>query len=381
MLKTYILRPFTLVTVTCVIAIVVVIYAFTASSRPRLNLQNTTVVSLMGLDQVVSVNGTVTAAQNVDLSFERGGTVTSLVGDVGTPVGKGQVIARVESSGLDAELVQAQAALSGENIKLQNLQSSATSSNEAGSSIQTTITNSRQSLLVQLSTSYSAADGALSTYVDNLFSNARTNPSFGVTINQNGSVYDITAPASTLLKIDAERQSLTMLMSSWSSLAASATASGNDQDISAAITASQSALQTATALLTDISAVFTDYSPIDAASQALYAGYKTNILLAETAINTNVSALKSSEEAYAQASASASPYSISLEQVAVTTAQSQVAGIEAQIEQGVLRSPIDGVITEENIKLGEVAGANTPAVSVMSDGLLQIDAYVFRSRH
>jgi HlyD family secretion protein len=367
-----IFNPAVIVGISIIIAAGILTYGFVIYKKPV--LQNTVQAKNMNITEDVSANGTVVAATTVSLSFQRGGQVTSLIGDVGTPVSKGQTIATVSSGSLQAQLSVAEAALESEQIKLTNLQ---TPNSDASSSIQVSIENARQSVIVGLSEGAISLDSTLAANVDPLFANPRTNPNFGTTITQNGTTYSITAPSYDLeTKINSERVALNSDMTTLTNLISQASASQSDADISAAETEAETTLGATEVMLADINTALSSYVAIDSTSQAIYTGYKQGIAVAIGTINTALSAIRTSLLTIASSQTSVSNYDISLEESNVTSAEAQVQSIQEQISEGVLTSPINGVITEEDIKLGEDAGANTPVITVMSNGKFQIDAYV-----
>lgn len=59
----------------------------------------------------------------------------------------------------------------------------------------------------------------------------------------------------------------------------------------------------------------------------------------------------------------------------VESAQANLENIQTQLAKTVLNAPTDGVITKQDIRLGETVSSNTPVVSMMSEGY-EIDANV-----
>mgnify|MGYP000078231634 CR=1 FL=1 len=56
--------------------------------------------------------------------------------------------------------------------------------------------------------------------------------------------------------------------------------------------------------------------------------------------------------------------------------RAQVALVQAQIDQTVIRAPIAGIVTKQNAKIGEIAAANNPITSVISQGAFEIESNV-----
>src|SRR4051794_7826398 len=67
--------------------------------------------------QTVDATGTIAAAQEADLSFQVGGQVTAIPVSVGQQVGKGQVLATIDSASLPGQVAQAKATLAQNKAK------------------------------------------------------------------------------------------------------------------------------------------------------------------------------------------------------------------------------------------------------------------------
>jgi HlyD family secretion protein len=67
---------------------------------------------------------------------------------------------------------------------------------------------------------------------------------------------------------------------------------------------------------------------------------------------------------------------ISAQEAAVKQAAAKAQGIRAQISKTVLRSPITGVVTKQDAKIGEIAAAGAVLVSVISQNKLEVEAKI-----
>ncbi len=331
-------------------------------------------VSRMNLSEEVTSSGKVKAAEEISLSFDRAGRVTSLVGDVGTSVTKGQAIATVSGEDLQAQLLQAQAALEREQIKLAKLSSGDTSSdNSSSSDVQTTISNNRTNVADKVTDGYTKLDSALGTYIDKFFSNARTYPNFGITATQSGGTYSLLASAEMTAKVNAERSELSTLVAKWDAMNKNLT---TDASVAQSVDFGETTLVKAQTFLADIATIVNANSPVDATGQTLYAGYRSDVNSARTLVDSALSNLRTATQGYASAQSTVSPYELDLQKSAVKNAQAQVDVMNAQINKGVIYAPISGVITDENIKVGEVASLGTPVIKIMSQGKFEIETYV-----
>ncbi|HVS79620.1 MAG TPA: biotin/lipoyl-binding protein, partial [Candidatus Paceibacterota bacterium] len=319
------------------------------------------------LTETISTEGKVTAAQNVSLSFERSGKVSYVGANVGATVKAGDVIASLDASDLNAELRQAQSALQTARLKLQSLQGAG--SGAMGSDVGVSISNSLSNLKDKIVDSYVKADSAMGTYVDQLFSNPQSDtPDFGITISSGSTRYSIKGTASEELNINSEKRQIDAELAAWQSANASL---ADETAIMNADAKGKAALESYREFLADLAAVVNSYVPSDTSAATVYGTYQTGVAAARASVDTAISNLTSAEEQYNSSKAGASPYQISLQQAAVASAEAQVDGIQAEIAKTTLRSPLDGLITTQDAKVGEVVSPGTVVASVISNGNFQ----------
>jgi multidrug resistance efflux pump len=174
-------------------------------------------------------------------------------------------------------------------------------------------------------------------------------------------------------RLTAERAQIATLMTTWSSLNQDLS---TDAEISASEAAGEQAMTATQNFLTDLSNVFAGLTSQDQNYQTVYSSFKTAIAASRSSVDTALSNLSAAEQTSASATATVSPYDVQLQQAAVTAAQAQVDAVDATIGQSTIKAPFTGVITVQNAKVGEIASPNAPVVEMISNGLLQIDAYV-----
>jgi multidrug efflux pump subunit AcrA (membrane-fusion protein) len=96
----------------CLIVVVAAITAVGSSSAESAASQRTATVGRGVVQSTVSGNGSLEAAQQVELDFGTSGEVTEIDVEAGQKVGKGDVLARIDSSSARASLASAEAQLS-----------------------------------------------------------------------------------------------------------------------------------------------------------------------------------------------------------------------------------------------------------------------------
>jgi RND family efflux transporter MFP subunit len=118
--------------------------------------------------------------------------------------------------------------------------------------------------------------------------------------------------------------------------------------------------------------------------------YNTEVAGAITEINTATGAITTIEQniaseqatiAQAQAQlsvtlAGSTTEAIAAQQAQVEQAQANVQSIRVSIANASLSSPISGVITVQNAKVGQIAGAGQTMVSIISANNFEVDTYV-----
>lgn len=330
----------------------------------------TTTATTTTVVESVTATGKVQAAQEIDLSFEHAGKITSVRGTVGDKVRAGEVLMTLDASDLQAQLVQAKASLDRETIKLAKLQDG------TGSDVQTGVNNGRQNMIDKLTDSFQRTDSAVGVYVDEFFQNPKTDPDFKVSVVQNGTMYNLSADNAMTEKLDLERSAIEVQIAAWRSANADLS---TDADIEVAANAGEKAMTSVQTLLEDIAGVVNNYNPTTSDAQTFFAKYKNDIATARTAINTALSNLRAARQTYNSSQATVSPYEIELQKASVDSAQGQVAGINAQIAKTYITSPINGTISSQNAKVGQIASVGTTVAGIISDSTYEIEMQVSES--
>jgi len=296
------------------------------------------------LIQKVSVTGTVKPSTNVDLAFERGGKVASVNVSVGNRVKSGQVLVTLVNDDLQAQLNQAEAKL--EELKKGSRPEEIDIQKEK-------VKTAKDSLLDAIDDAYTKSDDAIRNKTDKLFSNPSTFPQINIPIK------DIVLKS----QIESERLFLEPVLNNWKdNLTDYNLAKDNLNKIKDFL----DKLATAVNALTESATL----------SQTTIDGYKTEISTCRTNINTAIMNLNSAINNLNLQEKQLELYEAGtiLEQI-----KAQEAGVEeikANISKTIMVSPINGIITKNEAKVGEIVPANTPIISIISDSKLQIEAYV-----
>ncbi|MDE2001418.1 MAG: efflux RND transporter periplasmic adaptor subunit [Patescibacteria group bacterium] len=344
-----------------------------------------TAVKRAAIVQEVLASGNVESPTTSDLHFKSSGKLTALNVVVGQQVAKGAILAKQDTSILDAELAQAQAATAAAQANLKKLQVGATSETIAVSQSKLdvadqTLQNAYASVPNALADAYAKANDAVVNQLASFFVNAQTaNPqlTFSVGASDDPNLKD---------RIVAERLSVTAELAAWKNENAALNAS----DTAALETSLQKAeahLTAVRALLTDAVAAVAANIDLSAANATTYRASAstglaetntafTNIQTLAQGIDSDKAAVAAAQAALNLTVASSTPEDISAQEAAVTQAQANADSISAQIRDLEIIAPFDGTITDTNRSVGEVVTASDVIVSLIPHTPLDIKVNV-----
>lgn len=321
------------------------------------------------IQQEVDASGPVQGAQTTDLSFQISGQVAAIPAVVGEHVAAGQTLVTLEGGSQAAALAGAQAALQEAQANLAAL--NAGTRPEQLTIDQSAVTDDQAALIDAIRSGYVAADTAVHSDADQLFTNPR-NASAALTV---------IVPDSILAdQVVQERIALEPVLASWSTDAMNTQGSSAD-----AAEATQDLTQVNT-FLDDLAAALTMVQPSASVSasalsayEASIAGARTGIAGALTALTGSESALTGAQGSLALAQAGATPQAIAAGQAQVAAAQAQVAAAQVTSGETVLVAPINGVITAQNANPGESVSPGVPLVSMEGDSAFEAKVPVSES--
>lgn len=301
------------------------------------------VVKKGAITQEVSVTGNVKPITSVDLAFETGGKISEILAHVGNFVGAGQIIARQDDSQLSSQLDKARADLTTQQAELdkQNI----------------VLTNAYSSVINVLNDSYTKADDAVRNQVDAMFTNGETdNPQLNFTSNDSQAITDSRNG----------RLASRAVLTDWNSEINSLDATSQDA-LYQALVKSQKNLSTIRNFLVSTMDALNQANGLSSSTSNTY---KTDITTARDAINTAQTNVTNQIQTINSQKAT-----VISDEASVKSYQAGIRNIESQIAQKVLRSPINGIITKQDAKTGEIAVANTALVSILSS-IYEIEAFI-----
>lgn len=383
------------------------------------------------LEQIVSVVGTVDVVERVKLSARRSGPVVAIAKKVGGHVRFGESIVEMKSSDerlslqqADTQLKKAQAdlqlRLAGESKESLDTLLATTQQRAAElqktkddldatrrdeqivvrtqqqlvADAQTNVKLAAQSGFTSASTALNDADGILGidartsndAFEDNLA--VKDSDALVSATNLYGTTKTLRADANTALataSVEQQASAVRALLDSTTALLASVSrvleTSVTDDSFSPTTLSGKQ-----TTIATDRTAVNAAQSSLETKLQAFH----STTLTQESSVHATRSAVVAKENAIAVATAAygsakateqakrVAPRAVDIASLQALVAQYQVQISQAQqaVEDTIVRAPVDGVISDIPVKIGEVVAANQAVAEVLGNGRLEITANI-----
>ena len=321
------------------------------------------------VSQTVSVTGKVKSAQDVKLSFEKGGRVATVYRVVGDRVEIGTLLVSLENADISAQLAQARATAKAQSAKLAELKNGARPEDILVSEVD--VENSTNDVINDIKSGFVSADDAIRNKVDQFISNPRS-----ASPQLNFTVYN------SQLKNDIEggRQAMESTLASWNISIASL---DRTDDVLTYAEDAKNALRFVGKYLDNVSLAVNALSGNSSMSQTTVDGYKaavlagrTNVTNALDSLASSVEKLRTAESKLALKKAGTVKEQIDAQEAEVEASEASVMNLQAQLAKTVIRSPIAGVVTKQEAKAGEIATAGNILVSVISDSKYEIEANI-----
>lgn len=341
-----------------------------------------TLVHAGPITETVESDGSVTAADSLDLSFQIGGRITYAGPAVGSHVTAGTTLASVSTADLMASLEAAKATLAIQQSKLASLKAGARPedvavSEAAVSAAQTSLDQANAGVLAAAQDAYIKSDDAIHNKVDQMFSNPRSDsPQFLLSLSDSQATLDI----------QSERLGIERLLANWQ--ASLAIASNSDTETTAKT--ARTNLATIGAYLDLVASGLTHAIPNAAYSTASIQTLEADVALARAAVSADSAALNTADTAEKGAAsalataqsqlalkkAPATAEDITAAEAQVAAAQAQVDAAAAQLAKALIKAPIDGTVTKNDAHTGETAAPGAAVITLNSDKKFRFESYV-----
>jgi RND family efflux transporter MFP subunit len=339
------------------------------------------------ITEVVSVTGNTTPIQSLDLSFPAGGTIAAVYKNAGDNVNAGAVLVQLDTSGLQAQLAQAQASVAAAQATLAGLQAGPTPqavqvSQSALATAQQSLANTYTSIPNAVTDAYAKANDAVQNQVAAFYNNPDSdNPQLSFSVN------DPSVSSNAGFERANVGQSLNAWQSDLDALSSGTAASLSTSTLTQALQDATTYLANVTTMLNTDAIAVVDETGLSSSDTVAYkndvASALTEVSGAASAVNTIQQNIASQQAAIAQAQAQlaqtlagSTTQAIAAQQAEVEQAQANVQSIDVQIANATLSSPINGVVTVQNAKVGELATAGEVMTSIISANNFEVDSYV-----
>jgi HlyD family secretion protein len=303
----------------------------------------------------VSVTGSISPLDKADLAFKKSGVLSVVNVKVGDHVNAGDVIASIDDASDLAALDSAQATLADMSRGL---------TSEELDVQKTTLENAKKDAVNAVHDAYVKAQGSLVNYTDNFFDNPQTvNPT--LTLRTDSSTIQNS--------INNQRVEISDILKKWST----GLSTVNTDNVGSFIVEVNSYLAKVKSFMTSLSNVVQALSTGNS-------GLTQNQIDADiTTMNTGLATFNSAIDAVTSAQTSlASAQSNYDLKLAGNSAQS-IAAQQAKVDQAKVAvsddsilSPLSGIVTKADPKVGEFVAAGQSGFSVQSDSGYKIEAYV-----
>ncbi len=286
----------------------------------------------------VSVTGNVKPAEEVALSFEKGGKVSGVYADVGKKVYAGDALVALDKSELQTQLAQAEADLKVQEVKVENAKAD--------------LEEAKKNIIDKIQDAYTKSDDAVRTKVDQFVVDPK---SISPQLKFNSSLE---------VEFDSGRKATEKLLVSWKESIDTLSISNYD---TSHLSSAKDNLNKIKSFLEKAAIVLNDVFQPDATTDA----WKTDVSAARANINTAITNITAAEEKL-----KTSQSNLSLEEVQIASNQATIENYKAQLAKTMIYSPISGVVTKEDIEVGEVVSAGQSIIYIISESKFEVEANV-----
>lgn len=341
------------------------------------------IAEIKDIEQIVGVTGRVNPASSIDLAFEKSGKIKRIYADVGSQVFAGQTIIELENGDAAASLAAAKASLKAAEAKLAELKAGARIEELAIAETKvknavSALDDAKKNLVDKIFDAYTKSDDAVRNKADQLFSNPKSSspqvnfPINGVSLENN---------------IELGRYAAETALTDWQGSLASLNIAVN---LSSYMTESGNNLEIIKNLLEKISLAVNALVAGPSLSQTIIDGWKGDISIARTNINTaignlsaanekfrnSLSALALSQNELALTKAGSTPEAISQQEASVEKEAADVAASLSALSKTIITSPVNGTVYKMDADAGEIVQASAVIAGVISNTKFKIEADV-----
>jgi len=297
------------------------------------------------------ISGKIVPAQDLNLAFEVVGKISKINVDTGDFVKEGDVIAELDSSEISSELSEVIANLEKERSRLSEVSGDSTNQNE--------LQNSAESLISTIEKTYVTSDDIIKNIVDKFFDNPNLrNPEFAGVLSN----------FSLRKEINDDRFEIGNFLLDWKNEIDILDATSVDiQDATKTI----SNLKKIEIFLAKISSEVDDYRPTSDINQEQIDSYISSISSSRNSISSLILEVNNIYDDFRSVNAE-----LPVLQASVDNASASVDKLSSRRSKYILTAPFDGIITEQDVEVGQVVSANENIISMISEESFEIEGFV-----
>lgn len=369
------------------ILIVIVTLAFIYFSKGATVVLEVASSSISNVIEKVSVTGKVVPDRKTDLSFEKGGTVSSRNFKVGDKVKTGDVIIALDSSDAKSSLSGAQASLEAEKAHLTELEKGLRPEEISVEysklkSAQTALNDSKVGLINALHDSNNKTITSVSNYFDTFFINPSTVvPRINIrtdSYNQANTINNSRILVSDKLKL-------------WKIDLDAIDTLDSESDLQKYINNAHEYLNTVKTMVGQLSVIVSSENTGNTGlSQSVIDTFNLNLNSGSSVLNTTINSLASAESIYNDANSAlllaqdqfnlkksgSSDEALQVQQAKVSQAEANVSLYKSELSKKSIISPFQGTVTKIVPEIGEFVSPGQIVVSVISDNLFKVEVNV-----
>ena len=369
-----------LVALAIIIVAATLFFSLREPAGPTIEFVEATYADLI---QEVSVTGRVKSAESVDLAFEKIGRISQVYARVGDQVEVGDSLVALDDTDLVADLASTRASAKSEEAMLEELvvgtrPEEITIQELKIINAETALSEARKNLADKIHDAYTKSDDAIRNKIDQFFDNPKS-AAPQLTFSNSGSPEEI--------DVETRRAQIENTLNSWEAALTSFTTIEITVFYVETVKTNLSEVKT---FLDKISIFVNALLSNSGISQTTIDGWKADVSTARTNVNTAIANISAAEEKLSNAKsnlelekeqlalklAGSTSEQILAQMARVDEAKANTQNILVQLSKTTLRSPIRGIITKQEAKVGEVISANVSVVSIISESKYEIEVNI-----
>jgi multidrug efflux pump subunit AcrA (membrane-fusion protein) len=335
-----------------VIAVIVIVFVIVAAIKIDSNGAIETVSPVFGdLIRTVKISGKVVPKESAELGFETSGTISNIFKQVGDSVRRGDIIVKIDASGISSSILKAEAELALAQAELYKL--------DGAGVYEARIDNAKQALIQTIIDAYTYADDAIYNKTDQFFIEPNSDrPDIAPTFEGYPDLRN---------SINNGRISVGKILETWNSLISGLNTT-KYTDIHLA--QSKKYLSQISAYIADVSRAVNLFEASVVFSQTTIDVYQADTILARNNLNSASQDLISSED-----NLKGLLLEVPVQIARLETARASLLNYRTQLSKTSIISPINGIISKQDAKVGQVVSSASNLVSVISQDL-EVESFI-----